>query len=352
MIMRKFTKLLKRNLQNQKGSVLILFAGAMIMLFGFTAIAVDGGSLYLEKSRLQKILDAAVLGGAKGLLDSESLAKKIALKIGTENGLNITGSDNITEPNYIKTGTNYIEIQQTVNKDLTFARILGFPNADVVAVARAELKGAMVEASGAIPLALPKSEYKAGESYELVLKPGNGHSGNYHYIAPKRNDSEDEDETGNSGGSGNGNGNGNGNGGGNGNSNGNDKDQGAKALKEGIMYGTPIGQIEFTEPGRNEGPAKEGFEYRINKDIGKEHCKSWETADQSCKRFVIIPLVETFEESNGRKEINIIGFAAFWIEGFSEDGKTVLGKFVKGLGEGKFEPGKPNYGVYDIKLVK
>ena len=62
--------------KEQKGAVKILVALSMFMLIGFTAFVVDVGSLYYEKSSLQKSLDAAVLGGAQLLKVSEAEAKE------------------------------------------------------------------------------------------------------------------------------------------------------------------------------------------------------------------------------------------------------------------------------------
>ena len=60
---------------DQSGVAKILVALSMFMIIGFTALVVDVGSLYFEKSSLQKSLDAAVLGGAQRLKVSETRSK-------------------------------------------------------------------------------------------------------------------------------------------------------------------------------------------------------------------------------------------------------------------------------------
>ncbi|WMC11891.1 Tad domain-containing protein [Oceanimonas pelagia] len=51
----------------QKGAVLVLVTVALFVLLGFTALALDGGYLILNKNRLQDAVDAAALSGGKTL---------------------------------------------------------------------------------------------------------------------------------------------------------------------------------------------------------------------------------------------------------------------------------------------
>ncbi|WP_417607571.1 pilus assembly protein TadG-related protein [Oceanimonas baumannii] len=55
------------NQRKQKGAVLILVTVALFVLFGFTALALDGGYLILNKTRVQDAVDSAALSGAKTL---------------------------------------------------------------------------------------------------------------------------------------------------------------------------------------------------------------------------------------------------------------------------------------------
>lgn len=57
--------------RKQKGAVLILVTVALFTLLGFAALALDGGYLLLNKSRLQDAVDAAALSGAKTLSSDE-----------------------------------------------------------------------------------------------------------------------------------------------------------------------------------------------------------------------------------------------------------------------------------------
>ncbi|WP_068545747.1 Tad domain-containing protein [Thalassotalea crassostreae] len=59
--------MLKKALTKQKGNILVMFTLALFALFGMAALALDGGHLLLNKNRLQNIVDAAALSGAKEL---------------------------------------------------------------------------------------------------------------------------------------------------------------------------------------------------------------------------------------------------------------------------------------------
>lgn len=76
--------MMNRFIQNEKGNVLVLVALMMVFLLGIAALVTDGGRVYLEKSSLQKALDAAVLGGGQVVMKSEAhavtVAKDISLK--------------------------------------------------------------------------------------------------------------------------------------------------------------------------------------------------------------------------------------------------------------------------------
>jgi Flp pilus assembly protein TadG len=54
-----------RRLRDERGAAAVLFALVLVPMLGFTAIAVDIGSIYAERSRLQTAADAAALAVAQ-----------------------------------------------------------------------------------------------------------------------------------------------------------------------------------------------------------------------------------------------------------------------------------------------
>ncbi|MEH7225122.1 Tad domain-containing protein [Bacillus sp. JJ1566] len=313
----KFRQLYKE----QSGMTMILVSLGMFMIMGFSAIVVDAGMLYLEKSRLQKALDAAVLGGAQLLKNSEDAAEGLAIEIADKNGYTVTEGE-------IKAEGNSIEIEKKVTKGLFFARVLGFTETDVAARAKAEIQNTLLAGSEIVPVAVEVGEYdsfKNGNEFTLNFHPGQGNneanssiSGNFGFLAidgPGGND-----------------------------------------LKEGIMNGSDMELYDptshelfvWTKTGLSWGNVKAGFEYRINEDKDKDNCQRYVDADNTCERIVTIPLIETFENVEGKSMVKIVGFAAFYVERVQQH--KVIARFKEIVRDGTFGPGK-YYGISGVKLV-
>lgn len=70
-------KMLKRinslqALREERGSILVLTAVLLPLMLGMLGFAYDVGNLYMHKSRLQNVADAAALAGARAFIDSQS----------------------------------------------------------------------------------------------------------------------------------------------------------------------------------------------------------------------------------------------------------------------------------------
>lgn len=70
--------------RDQRGNIAILFALMIGVLFAFSALAVDGGNLYVLKSKLQRTADAAALAAASQLPDEDD-ARAEALEYALKN---------------------------------------------------------------------------------------------------------------------------------------------------------------------------------------------------------------------------------------------------------------------------
>jgi putative Flp pilus-assembly TadE/G-like protein len=64
----------QRRRKRERGATLVLVAVAMTALFGFLALAIDLGMLFVAHSDAQRAADAAALAGASAFLDSSSAA--------------------------------------------------------------------------------------------------------------------------------------------------------------------------------------------------------------------------------------------------------------------------------------
>lgn len=72
---------------DRRGNITMLFAGGFVMLAGSAAFAVDTGSLYLEKRRLQGVADAAALSAANS--DAVETAARSAISANKVDDANI-----------------------------------------------------------------------------------------------------------------------------------------------------------------------------------------------------------------------------------------------------------------------
>jgi len=50
-------------MKQQKGQIIVIFAVALVVLLGFTALAIDGGMVYSDRRFSQSAADAASLAG-------------------------------------------------------------------------------------------------------------------------------------------------------------------------------------------------------------------------------------------------------------------------------------------------
>jgi hypothetical protein len=57
----------RTTIANQRGAVLIIFALVLLVLIGFTALAMEAGRWYMVRAELSKSVDAAALAGAKNI---------------------------------------------------------------------------------------------------------------------------------------------------------------------------------------------------------------------------------------------------------------------------------------------
>lgn len=308
--------------KNQQGSSMVLVASLLIFICSISALVVDIGTIYVEKGNLQKTLDAAVLAGASELMVSENKAENTAIDIASKNNVTITASD-------IDTASDFIEIKKTVKADLTFARIVGIETMDVPAIAKAQLKGGLLGREGIVPVAIPRDKLPDPSDpfaeFPLNFQPGKGNddenssiNGNFGFLSIDGN--------------------------------------GGSVLRSNIANGVELEVseeiYEYTKTGLSWGNVKQGFEERIDRDSSNKDCSKYETADSSCSRVILIPIVDSFTDVSGKTLVKITGFASVWISKIT--GHTVQAKYIENITFGEFGDltGSDNYHVYGVALVK
>jgi uncharacterized membrane protein len=300
--LKKFFRFL--NLRDESGAALVIVAISMVVLLGFTALVIDVGRLYSEKSNLQNALDAAALAGAQGLKVSEAQAIANAKEVAQSNGFPIT------ETNLTVTSDS-IRVTKNVTVPLTFARVIGHNESEVGATAKA-MAGHLRKANGITPIAVEESQIPNGK--ELTCFNPGGQHGNCGFLSITGTGAKDLSE----------------------------------AIKNGNIY-TVGSQVE-TEPGEMWGPVNTAIDSLIKSDKDKPQCQAANTADKTCKRVINVVVTDTWVGADGRSVVNVIGFAAYWIEGFNNN-KVLIGQFLERYKPG--EIGDTDVGtLYGAKLVE
>src|SRR5512135_3223457 len=78
---------------HERGQALIIIVFALIVLFGITGLAVDGGMAYSDRRHAQNAADSSALTGALELVRGRSNWKALATSVAQTNGYVTQGSD-------------------------------------------------------------------------------------------------------------------------------------------------------------------------------------------------------------------------------------------------------------------
>ncbi|MBU9714008.1 pilus assembly protein TadG-related protein [Evansella tamaricis] len=293
---------LKSLFKKEQGNVIVLTSLAFTALIGLTGLVIDGGSLYMTKTHLQKVANATALSGAQELTGETETIKKIV-----DDVLNSHHEIASLEQLEIENHSITVELKKPVH--FNFITLFGFDTLDVRAQATARL-GTMGRAYGAAPLGIDESiplEY--GVIYDLKVDEQGVNIGNFGILRLEG--------------------------------------PGAQVYEDNLKYGfdgeLKVGDIVYTQPGNIAGKTREAVDYLVTT------CDSPE--DRTCRRVLLIPVIKPQHKQGGSMPVEIKGFAYFYLtEQDSEDDKTVRGYFLERAGTGFEEPGASNKGAYTIRL--
>lgn len=299
------TARMKALARDQGGNVTLLLAGGMVALCGFAAISVDAGRAFAGRQRLHDVTDAAALAGATHLPDRTTLAADAAVAVAADNG--VAGGLSISFPD-----SRTIAVEAAGSTDLLLAPVLDSLLSELryTVTSRATVIGiGAVRPGGGVPLATERKEFAFGELVTLKVGPGDGTGGNFHPLAL--------------GGS------------------------GADAYRENLERGHTgvmrVGDRYYTEPGNMAGPTRQGVDRRI----GLDEAATFDTVQAGSPRLVFVPVVDPFVGADGRTELVVRGFAAFFLEGAGGGGE-ITGRFVRWIIPG--EPDGEDFGLVTVRL--
>lgn len=291
---------------NKHGQMMVSLAVVLAVLCGMVGLVIDIGVLYVNRIQLQKAVDAGVLAGAQELPDDASWAIDMAKFYANTNG---RSGDvvNVEVLNANKT----IRAIGTRDVDLFFAQLFGLNTAAVSAKARANI-GVIVGYTGVVPFGLQQKTLTYGVEYILKVGGGAGNTGNFGALSLSG--------------------------------------KGANAYRDDIELGyqspLKIGDWVSTKPGNMSGPTSQGVNYRISQDPNA----TFTTVQENSPRIIVVPVI--IGDPQGRDDVQIVGFAAFFLEGVGGSGKDnyVKGVFMRQVVAGEIGTGT-DFGVFGAKLA-
>lgn len=305
-------------LRGERGSVIILIAAALAGLLAFGAISVDAGMLYAERTRLNNVADAAALAGAVALaeypdltdtLGATAAANQAIDKVITANGLT---SSQVTST--VDCSGKTVDVKVSAVKEMAFAKVIDVPTVQVGAGATADFTVPSILDGGDVGNIVPLGVELTGTPQPgdpVVLKDGGGSGtcGNFHLLAL-------------------------------------DGNGGVPSILAIFLNGyqgvLEKGDWIETAPGNKDIVATNGMEYRL---------ASEET------RIVITPIV-SYANVNGKDMVQILGFAAFYLEGLPGHGgdNTITGHFIQFVvpkaGGDTGGTGGTDYGLRSVRLTR
>lgn len=272
-------KKLRQLKSEEHGQALVFFVGIFAILLAVMAFVVDVGSVYVEKAKLQNAVDAAALAGAY------DLPKTTEATSSADAYFDSNGYTDIVP--IISPDTDSVTVTAANRVDYSFAHVVGLSSANVAASATATISPAD-GVTGVIPVGIVQQKFDIGKEYILKEGGGDGSNGNF----------------------------------------------------GGLDFGT----LTSFKNSTFKGGGADLFQNLITKGYDQpiyvnEKVKT-ETGAMTGKSFTkdkiaFIPIVDSMDV-NGKKEVTILGFAAFKIKSYSEE-ETGSGKKKKGVIVGTFE---------------
>jgi hypothetical protein len=297
-------------ISEERGTATVLVALSLVVLMGMAALVMDGGSLYVTKSKLQKTANAAALSGAQELTQTEASVNNVVSTVVHEHH----EDGNLTSTT-VEMGKKVV-VQLRKEVPFGLAKVLGYASAPVEAKATAEIS-VMGSAIGAAPLGIDESvSLVYGQEYTLKVDQTESVSGYFGILQM--------------GGSG--------------------ADVYGNNLMKGYQGELKMGDILDTESGNKVGKTREGVDYRL-------HLCPYIAGDMThrdCPRIILVPVYKPYNDTkNQLKQVEIRGFAYFYLsEPVDEQQKTVKGKFIQRAGSGFTNPTAANKGAFAIRLTE
>jgi len=170
-----------RHMRDDTGAVAVIVAILMVVLVGFTALAVDVGYVMTIRRQLQTAADAAALAGCRVLADGGTEAEALAEADGYAARNAFEPADSLvmlTTPPDTEVTPTWIQVTCQRESPLFFARVLGIDTTPIRASARAEI-AYLTGVEQLVPWSVPviqatRVTARIGGGAEVALNPAGG----------------------------------------------------------------------------------------------------------------------------------------------------------------------------------
>jgi hypothetical protein len=301
-------------LNNERGGTLVIVLLAMFGMLTITGLVIDGGKLYMQKSHLQKVANAAVLSGAQELKMNSGSSNQVVKEIVDD--ILLAHDETASLKNCDVYNDSKVTVQLEKNVELAFSTLFGIQTAPVYVTATAEI-GQVGKAYGVAPLGIIEShELVYMQEYKLKVDQSESENGYFGILAL--------------GG------------------------PGAKTYEYNLKHGYPaqveIGDIIDTQTGNIAGKTREGVQEKINAC----HWSQGQAFSRDCERIILINVYRPYNYDDGQlKQVQVTGFAYFFItEPMSSQDTSITGMFIRMAGKGTIEATALNKGAYGIRLTE
>lgn len=295
-------------IKNEKGSITILVLFVTVGIIAVMGMGVDYSIAVYEDIHLSNALDAAALAGAMELPDTV-VAEQVAESYLQQNEIPL--EDVIIS---FSSDQMQISIQANTTVEHFLISIVGINQSTIEEVSKANIQTVGKVYDGVRPFGVVDQNFTYGE--EITLKVNAGESAEGNFGALQLGDTS-----------------------------------GASIFREYVLYGydgtLEVGDIISTEPG-NMSMIINPLRQMINSSG-----ETFENFERSSNRVWTIPVLTDFEV-NGRSDVEIIGFAKFYINDIGkQSGQTqITGRFIEYVTNGETHESALNYGLYTTKLIE
>ncbi len=303
--------------KNEKGSAMVMVCAALVLLIGITALVVDVGRFYMVNFRLGNAADAAALAGAQELIESGTSAENTALDYTEKNGIT---QDKVEVQANPGEGTITVRVEEDVA--FLFGSLFVEEDAlNLVKEATARV-GSISAARGAAPLGIQDHDFEFGEKYTLKVGANDDYGtglgvGNFGALALGGGGASRFEEN----------------------------------LEEGYGDILSVDDVVETESGNMSNPTKRAIDERIS----NSHSSSYQDDTTGCPRVLLVPVFEPKDKEDDKvKSIEIISFAAFWVEEVEGQGNEseISGYFIESTTSGTTSRKTPDRGLKGVSLIK